>query len=152
MGNTRDPETGLCRRGSTNRNSRGSAADRRRRRQWLIVTYRANVDAVVIPVQKVYDNDPGVRVIGKTGLGNGVPACRCYRCGDLLVEDTVTADRIKPGVQGGTYRRENIRPACGDCNSETGGPLASKPKSRRVTTTKVEIEQRVEILAVSKQA
>lgn len=64
---------------------------------------------------------------------------RCYRCGCLLfnpdsMEDAVaglmgvsvaadplTVDRIIPGCQGGTYRRTNIRPACGSCNSETGG-------------------------------
>lgn len=54
-----------------------------------------------------------------------VPACRCYRCGDLLTADTVTVDRIIPGCKGGTYRRNNIRPACGSCNSETGGSLRS---------------------------
>jgi hypothetical protein len=53
-------------------------------------------------------------------IGDGEPACRCYRCGKLLTVDTVTADRIKPGCQGGTYRRENLRPACLSCNSITG--------------------------------
>jgi len=38
----------------------------------------------------------------------------------------LTVDRIVPGVLGGTYRRNNIRPACGTCNSETGGALASR--------------------------
>ena len=31
----------------------------------------------------------------------------------------------------GTYRRNNIRPACEGCNSETGGALATHPKPRR---------------------
>jgi hypothetical protein len=53
-------------------------------------------------------------------------ACRCYRCGALLTVETVTVDRIKPGCQGGTYRRDNIRPACGPCNSETGGATRRK--------------------------
>lgn len=69
--------------------------------------------------------------------------CRCYRCGSLLfnpddaavansqhAEDAgaypLTVDRITPGCQGGTYRRTNIRPACGPCNSETGGALARR--------------------------
>lgn len=35
----------------------------------------------------------------------------------------LTVDRIIPGCNGGTYRRNNIRPACARCNSETGGAL-----------------------------
>jgi hypothetical protein len=35
----------------------------------------------------------------------------------------LTIDRIIPGCAGGTYARNNIRPACGPCNSETGGAL-----------------------------
>jgi hypothetical protein len=41
----------------------------------------------------------------------------------LLTVDTVTVDRIIPGCKGGTYRRNNIRPACAKCNSTTGGGL-----------------------------
>lgn len=108
-----------ARRGTTNRNDRGSSEDRRRRREWLVNVFRADVD-----VQTVYGRlDPGR---GATLLGNGEPACRCYRCGKLLTVDTVTVDRIIPGCQGGTYRRNNIRPACGTCNSETGGAQRRK--------------------------
>lgn len=42
----------------------------------------------------------------------------------------LTIDRITPGCQGGTYRRSNIRPACGGCNSETGGALASRGRKK----------------------
>lgn len=85
--------TALARRGTTNGNARGSAADRRRRRAWLLETF-----------------------------GDGVHA-PCYRCGLELDDSTVTVDRVVPGCRGGTYRRGNIRPACGPCNSETGGAL-----------------------------
>ncbi len=82
-------------RGTSNRNQRGNTKDRRARRAWLL---------------KVYESDePGL--------------ARCYRCGALLNDDTITVDRIKPGAQGGTYRRTNIRPACALCNSETGGAV-----------------------------
>jgi hypothetical protein len=64
-----------------------------------------------------------------------MPACRCYRCGKLLTVDTVTVDRIVPGCvktamfpNGGTYVRHNIRPACGDCNSKTGGATRRQSK------------------------
>ena len=87
----------MTRRGTTNGNSRGSVEDRRRRREWLVQTYLADVQLF------------------------GYPACRCYRCGTLLTVDIVTVDRIIPGCCGGTYRRNNIRPACADCNSVTGG-------------------------------
>lgn len=122
------PDPPKATRGSTNGNARGSAYDRRRRRAWLMLTYASNV--------------PGF--------------CRCYRCGcliynpddypdapagDLSHEErnpasgallrvellrALTVDRIIPGCKGGTYRRNNIRPACGHCNSETGGALATR--------------------------
>ncbi|GAA4680285.1 HNH endonuclease signature motif containing protein [Nocardioides nanhaiensis] len=105
------------------RNERGSAEDRRRRRAWLVATYRADVD--VMPVW----GDGYVRV----ARGTGEPACRCFRCGDLLTVATVTVDRIVPGCQGGTYRRTNIRPACSKCNTDLGQPhaLAARMKKGR---------------------
>lgn len=112
----------LTRRGTSNSNERGSSYSRRARRAFLVLCYASNV--------------PGY--------------CRCYRCGKLLFNpdasntvneeflirygtqvltaEPLTVDRIIPGCQGGTYRRNNIRPACGGCNSETGGALAGKGK------------------------
>lgn len=106
-----------ARRGTTNRDNRGGTPARRARRAWLLSTYASDV--------------PGF--------------CRCYRCGGLLYNpdtakpedadrlldlgltaEPVTVDRIIPGCQGGTYRRTNIRPACGGCNSETGGRTRGK--------------------------
>jgi 5-methylcytosine-specific restriction endonuclease McrA len=83
-------------RGTSNRNVRGNTLDRARRRAYLVQAFES-------------DQGPGT--------------CRCFRCGDLLTVDTVTVDRVIPGCQGGTYRRENIRPACSDCNSEVGGRI-----------------------------
>lgn len=86
-------------RGTTNANARGNTKDRLARRKWLLDVFKADLSY------------------------HGWPACRCYRCGDLLTMGTVTVDRIIPGCKGGTYRRNNIRPACTRCNSETGGSL-----------------------------
>ncbi len=108
-------------RGTTNGNARGSSEDRRRRREWLVETYRADAD--VYPGYEFVELESGLRV--EAAFGSGIPACRCYRCGVLLTVDTVTVDRIIPGCKGGTYRRNNIRPACGPCNSETGGGVRS---------------------------
>lgn len=69
---------------------------------WLVKSYQADVDV------------------------DGMPAARCYRCGVLLTVLTITVDRIIPGCQGGTYRRNNIRPACATCNSSTGGRTRGK--------------------------
>lgn len=91
-------------RGTTNRNDRGSSYSRRSRRQWVIDTW-----------------------------GNGVQVS-CYRfarCGEILTLETLTLDRIVPGCQGGTYARTNIRPACAFCNSSTGG--ATRRAVTRVT-------------------
>lgn len=82
------------RRGTSNTNVRGNVYDRAARRAYLLATY-----------------------------GDG-DICPCYRCGIPLDDATVTVDRVVPGRDGGTYRRENIRPACAPCNSETGGALA----------------------------
>lgn len=89
----------------TNSNVRGSAADRLKRRTWLLEAFAADV--------------PG--------------HCRCYRCGELLTVVTLTVDRIVPGALGGTYRRTNIRPACSPCQTLTGNVLkaALRAEARR---------------------
>lgn len=110
----------VARRGTTNGNARGSVTDRERRRAWLVTTYRANLDVLVVRLGN------GTEIRLDTRFGQGQPACRCYRCGRLLTIDTVTVDRIVPGCRGGTYRRENIRPACGPCNSATGARIRGK--------------------------
>lgn len=85
-----------ARRGTTNRNVRGSAEGRRRRKIWLLQQF---------------------------GDGQVAP---CGFCGVLVDFDSITVDRYPiPGCQGGTYRRNNIRPACGPCNSTHGGALRS---------------------------
>ena len=96
-------------RGTTNQNMRGNAAARRARRRFLVDTF-------------------GWRLADGTGL-----VC-CYRCHVVLLENedpeapgqSVTVDRILPGCRGGKYVRDNIRPACLGCNSETGGALAGR--------------------------
>jgi 5-methylcytosine-specific restriction endonuclease McrA len=102
-------------RGTSNGNARGGSADRARRRAWLVETFRADADLLILFGAEV-----------ATLRGMGVPACRCYRCGKLLTEDRLTVDRIVPGIHGGTYRRNNIRPACGRCNSATGAVTRRK--------------------------
>lgn len=102
----------VTRRGTSNADARGSSTARRNRRAWLVKTYESDIKGLT----------------------------RCYRCGCLLINpDSVpfgtdglgpnirllTVDRIIPGCRGGRYVRENIRPACGPCNSETGGSLRS---------------------------
>lgn len=113
-------------RGTTNGNARGGSEQRRRRREWLIETYRANVDVLVVTGR--YSALEAVTMIVDLGTEGAQHACRCYRCGVLLTVDTVTVDRIKPGCQGGTYRRDNCRPACSRCNSSTGGATRGKGK------------------------
>lgn len=54
------------------------------------------------------------------GDGTTCP-CAFEGCDEILTFETVTADRWPiSGREGGTYRRENIRPACGPCNSSDG--------------------------------
>lgn len=99
----------MSERGTTNGNARGSSYERRRRRAWIMEAWASDLPGFV----------------------------RCYRCGGFLFNPDappaavagtypLTIDRIIPGCQGGTYRRNNIRPACGTCNSETGGATRRK--------------------------
>jgi hypothetical protein len=119
-------------RGGSNGNERGGSAERRRRREWLVITYRADVDVyrAVIDVADDFPNTVEYLIPidrGRTDLPTE-PACRCYRCGELLTVDMVSADRIVPGCDGGTYRRDNIRPACCRCNSVTGATTRRKKR------------------------
>ena len=84
-------------RGTTNRNDRGNAASRRARKMWLLSA--------------------------AAGFGAHGTTVQCYRCDKPLTLETVTVDRRLAGILGGTYRRDNIRPACITCNSVTGTEL-----------------------------
>lgn len=118
-------------RGTSNSDARGSTRDRQRRREYLVKTYRADTEVSVMgPHPDIYGRPRfDVQVYNPRLDACGYrrePACRCYRCGALLSVDTVTVDRIVPGCKGGTYKRSNIRPACGFCNSSTGSALARR--------------------------
>lgn len=118
-----EPVSSPARRGTTNGAVRGSSTDRRRRREWLVGTWRADVDVLVV---ELFHGPVFVPVpIGSVGA---LPACRCYRCGRLLTEATVTVDRVVPGCRGGTYKRDNIRPSCQACASHTGAVLGNERK------------------------
>lgn len=93
------------RRGTTNANTRGSSADRRARKTWLLEMY---------------------------GDGQEAPCSLelSDRCLVFVTFSTISVDRIVPGRLGGTYRRENIRPACEPCQSLQGGQLAHQVRAR----------------------
>lgn len=124
---------GVTVRGTSNGNERGSSEQRRQRKNWMLEIFaadkklvritwwdgRVEVDTLVLGAETLLRMFPE-SVISAVE----VPTCRCYRCGKLLWFETLTVDRVIPGCKGGTYRRNNIRPACSGCNSETGAPLA----------------------------
>ena len=94
---------------------RGSSYDRARRRAWMLVTY-----------------------------GDGV-SCPCWMCGGELTNETVTADRVVPGSQGGRYTRDNIRPACLACNIARGDNGAEgTPWAETITAADLDQLQAVE--------
>jgi hypothetical protein len=73
-----------------NGGDRGSAAARRSRKGYLLTVW-----------------------------GDG-ETCPCLFCGASLTFATVEADRVIPGSLGGSYRRENVIPACRRCNAQRG--------------------------------
>jgi 5-methylcytosine-specific restriction endonuclease McrA len=89
-------------RGTTNRNNRGSATDRRARKQYLLDQF---------------------------GDGTTAP-CALHvstNCQEAVTFETITVDRHPiPGCEGGRYTRDNIRPACGPCNQTDGGRLGNE--------------------------
>ena len=131
-------------RGRSNGNERGNTETRRRRREFLLETYAADVKLVRI----TYANDTSeptympphiAGALGYVVVEDGlplfptgiasvalVPTARCFHCGTLLHDGTITVDRIIPGCRGGTYHRNNIRPACSTHNSSLGGALRQK--------------------------
>lgn len=74
----------------------------------------------------------------------GPEVCRCHlkiaedRCHGILDFSTVTADRIDPG---GTYRRENVQPACTPCQTKQGA-LTTNAARRAWVNFKEEAEAR----------
>lgn len=136
-------------RGTSNKNVNGNSEDRRRRKNYLLETYAANTRLIRVEWEGgdvEYRDAEAYHFEGVFGVVSvaEVPTTRCYRCGDLLHFETLTVDRIVPGCKktakypnGGTYIRENIRPCCGPCNSETGGAMSNgkehqAAKKRRV--------------------
>jgi hypothetical protein len=92
-----------ARRGCTNGNQRGNSADRRRRRQWLLDIYG---DGTTAPCWLAV---PGI-------------------CAGPVTAETISVERVQPGHAGGTYRRDNIRPACAPCQSHQGGAIIAAKK------------------------
>lgn len=84
----------MCRRcGEPDR--RGNNRDRRRRKQWLLNHFGDG--KTVECALKLADDCPGT-----------------------LTLHTVTAERMIPGCQGGSYRHSNLLPACLPCNIARG--------------------------------
>lgn len=119
-------------RSTSNKHVAGGPTTRRKRHERLVQEFRADLDAVVLDGRVIGAAKPGANVEGQHTIE---PACRCYRCGALLTADTVTADRIVPGCEGGEYTEANERPACGGCNSTMGGRLgAARRKARALAS------------------
>lgn len=119
--------------GTVNGGDRGNVEDRRRRKEWLVKTYRADVDVAYIG----WPSELGPALV-EVPFGTGIPACRCYRCGALLTADRVSPDRIVPGCvktaeypNGGTYARKNLRPACLRCQCITGNHIKASLAGKR---------------------
>lgn len=91
-----------ARRSTSNGNAAGSSYDRRRRKLWLLSPESGfGGDGVSVPCHLEFSD----------------------RCLVYVTFETLTTDRIVPGIEGGTYERGNIRPACSPCNVEHGSRL-----------------------------
>jgi len=95
-------------RGTSNSNSRGSSKDREARRHYLVHRYG---DGQVAGLRTTCQD----RHCGAT--------CTCVFCGVELDANTLSVDRIVPGIEGGRYTRDNTRPACLPCNAADGARI-----------------------------
>jgi len=127
------------RRGTSNRDVRGGTPARRARRAWLLSTYASDVpgfcrcyrcggllynpDDMPVWIVDVEEAEDGTRLAAFPDP-KPEPGEPRYTVAEWV--RPLTVDRIIPGCQGGTYVRTNIRPACGGCNSETGGRTRGK--------------------------
>lgn len=68
---------------------RGNSTDRRNRRAWI--------------------------ASAKAGFGGNGFEVPCVHCGNWVSKPEVHIDRMQPG---GSYARDNIQPACPNCNQE----------------------------------
>lgn len=121
-------------RGTSNGNERGSSYDRKTRRAWVLANFAADQVKVVAEngkwTHEFVDDHDTIDELQASGY-SFVPLVRCFRCGLLLEESTMTIDRIEPGAMGGRYTRDNIRPCCSDCNESTGGKLGNERKRNK---------------------
>lgn len=86
----------MTHRGTTNRNQRGSAQERRALKTWMLAVF-----------------------------GDGITA-PCSFCDRELLFSQITKDRFPiPGRKGGRYKRGNVRPACLSCNASEGARQAA---------------------------
>lgn len=92
------------RRSRSNRNDRGSSYSRRRRREWLVEQFGDGLFVACFLQSSPY-------------------------CLYVLDVDNVSADRLRLGVDGGSYRRGNIRPSCGPCQADQGGEVGQQRKA-----------------------
>jgi len=95
-----------------NGNHRGSAAERRALKTWMLSEF-----------------------------GDGI-SCLCAFCGKVLLYSTMTKDRFPiPGRDGGKYVKGNVRPACMSCNARDGREWSKthreELKARRVAYANV---------------
>lgn len=84
---------------------RGNNVDRARRKAWMLATF-----------------DPE--------LGPAAARCRLQLssgCVGVLNVDTITSDRIDPG---GTYRHDNVQPACRPCQSHQGALITHMARAQ----------------------
>lgn len=79
-----------------NSNQRGNTRQRKARKLWLLTTF---------------------------GDGTKAP---CWECGFLVTTDTIVVDRIIPYIEGGTYRRNNIRVHCETCSHRQGQRITTQ--------------------------
>lgn len=144
---------------SSNTNDRGSAEARRRRKNWLLRDWGADVDVVSFDqylelatafvadgvAEYLFDLDIMIDdfywdsqrwISVQKGLGR--PACRCFRCGTLLTFETMEVDKIISKAtktarfpNGGTYVRDNIRPVCPGCNKTIAGEERRRRNAKR---------------------
>lgn len=105
-------------RGTTNRNERGSAKQRRELKTWMLAEF-----------------------------GDGI-SVSCSFCDRTLLFSQITKDRFpRPGRRGGRYVKGNVRPACLSCNASEGARQAAIERTERRLKHEARLARRRELYA-----
>lgn len=92
---------------------RGNSRTRHRRKLYLLLTFGR-------PVVWTVETDEFGDLSPADPLDHTAWVAQCHECSTLVTYQTMMVDRIKLGIDGGRYTRDNIQIHCPTCSHRQG--------------------------------